>query len=79
MAKRIVVVGGGIGGTTVANRIRRALEPEVASGQVQIQLVDREGVHAYQPGYLMVVFEKMRPEETRRDESQLLHRSIQLL
>ncbi len=79
MAKRIVIVGGGIGGTTVANRIRRALEPEVASGQVQIQLVDREGVHAYQPGYLMVVFEKMRPEETRRDESQLLHRSIQLV
>ncbi len=79
MAKRVVVVGGGIGGTTVANRIRRALESEVAGGQVQIQLVDREGIHAYQPGYLMVVFEKMRPEETRRDESQLLHRSIQLV
>ncbi len=79
MAKRVVVVGGGIGGTTVANRIRRALDAEVASGQVSIQLVDREGVHAYQPGYLMVVFEKMRPEETQRDESQLLHRSVQLV
>ncbi len=79
MTKRVVVLGGGIGGTTVANRIRKAVEGEVASGQVQIQLVDREGVHAYQPGYLMVVFEKMRPEETRRDESALLHRSIQLV
>ena len=77
--KRVVVLGGGIGGTTVANRIRKTLESEVASGQVQIQLIDREGVHAYQPGYLMVVFEKMRPEETRRDESLLLHRSIQLV
>ena len=79
MAKRVVVLGGGIGGTTVANRIRKALEAEVAGGQVQIQLVDREGIHAYQPGYLMVVFDKMRPEETRRDESQLLHHSIQLV
>ena len=77
--KRVVVLGGGIGGTTVANRIRKALETEVANGQAQIQLIDREGVHAYQPGYLMVVFEKMRPEETRRDESLLLHRSIQLV
>lgn len=79
MVKQVVVVGGGIGGTTVANRIRKSLESEVAGGLVQIQLVDREGVHAYQPGYLMVVFEKMRPEETRRDERQLLHRSIQLV
>ena len=55
--KRVVVLGGGIGGTTVANRIRKTLESEVGSGQVQIQLIDREGVHAYQPGYLMVVFE----------------------
>ena len=77
--KRVVILGGGIGGTTVANRIRKALEGEVATGQVQIQLVDREGIHAYQPGYLMVVFEKMRPEETRRDEAQLLHKSIQLV
>ncbi len=79
MVKQVVIVGGGIGGTTVANRIRRSLESEVASGQVQIQLIDREGVHAYQPGYLMVVFDKMRPEETRRDERQLLHRSVQLV
>ncbi len=77
--KRVIVLGGGIGGTTVANRIRKGLEAEVAAGQTQIQLVDREGIHAYQPGYLMVVFDKMRPEETKRDESGLLHRSIQLV
>ncbi len=79
MTKRVVVLGGGIGGTTAANRIRKALETEVASGQVQIHLIDREGIHAYQPGYLMVVFDKMRPEETRREESGLLHRSVQLV
>ncbi len=79
MAKRVVILGGGIGGTTVANRIRKALEGEVAAGQVQLALIDREGIHAYQPGYLMVVFDKMRPEEVRREEARLLHRSIQLI
>ena len=79
MAKRVVILGGGIGGTTVANRIRKALEGEVATGQVQLALIDREGIHAYQPGYLMVVFDKMRPEEVRREEARLLHRSIQLI
>ncbi len=77
--KRVVVLGGGIGGTTVANRIRRLLANEVASGQVRLQVVDREGIHAYQPGYLMVVFDKMQPEETRQDEGNLLHRSIELV
>ncbi len=77
--KRVVVLGGGIGGTTVANRIRRLLANEVAGGQVQIQVVDREGIHAYQPGFLMVVFDKMRPEETKQAESHLLHRSIELV
>ena len=77
--KRIVVLGGGIGGTTVANRIQRQLQAEVASGHARIQVVDREGIHAYQPGYLMVVFDKMQPDETRQDERQLLHRSIELV
>jgi sulfide:quinone oxidoreductase len=77
--KRIVVLGGGIGGTTVANRIQRLLSREVEQGQVEISVVDKEGIHAYQPGYLMVVFDKMRPEETRQEESRLLHRSIRLV
>ncbi len=77
--KRIVVLGGGIGGTTVANRIQRLLAPEVETGQVEISVVDKEGIHAYQPGYLMVVFDKMRPEETRQDEARLLHRNIRLV
>ncbi len=77
--KRIVVLGGGIGGTTVANRIQRLLAREIEQGQVQLEVVDRDGIHAYQPGYLMVVFDKMRAEETRQDEARLLHRSIRLV
>jgi len=50
--KRIVILGGGTGGTLVANRLRRAYRPEVA----EIIVVDRDGDHVYQPGLLFVPF-----------------------
>ena len=37
--KRIVILGGGTGGTLVANRLRRAYRP----GAVEIVVVDRDG------------------------------------
>ena len=37
--KRIVILGGGTGGTLVANRLRRAFRPEAA----EIIVVDRDG------------------------------------
>jgi sulfide:quinone oxidoreductase len=50
--KRIVILGGGTGGTLVANRLRRAYRPEAA----EIIVVDRDGDHVYQPGLLFVPF-----------------------
>ena len=50
--KRIVILGGGTGGTLVANRLRRACRPEA----VEIIVVDRDGDHVYQPGLLFVPF-----------------------
>ena len=50
--KRIVILGGGTGGTLVANRLRRAYRP----GAVEIVVVDRDGDHVYQPGLLFVPF-----------------------
>jgi len=50
--KRIVIVGGGTGGTLVANRLRRAYRPEAA----EIVVVDRDDRHVYQPGLLFVPF-----------------------
>jgi sulfide:quinone oxidoreductase len=50
--KRIVILGGGTGGTLVANRLRRFYRP----GAVEIVVVDRDGDHVYQPGLLFVPF-----------------------
>jgi sulfide:quinone oxidoreductase len=48
---KIVVLGGGTGGTIVANRLRRALGDDVV-----ITVVDQDNDHVYQPGLLFVPF-----------------------
>jgi sulfide:quinone oxidoreductase len=52
MAHRIVILGGGTGGTMIANRLRRRFDEDEAS----IAVVDRDDVHVYQPGLLFVPF-----------------------
>ena len=50
--RRIVILGGGTGGTMVANRLRRRLDGDDA----EIHVVDRDDRHVYQPGLLFVPF-----------------------
>ena len=52
MSERIVILGGGTGGTMMANRLRRISTPE----QAEIAVVDRDHRHVYQPGLLFVTF-----------------------
>ncbi|HXG77070.1 MAG TPA: FAD/NAD(P)-binding oxidoreductase [Gaiellaceae bacterium] len=49
---RIVILGGGTGGTMMANRLRRRYDPD----DVAIAVVDRDDRHVYQPGLLFVPF-----------------------
>lgn len=50
--KRIVILGGGTGGTMTANRLRRRFDLDEA----EIHVVDRDDRHVYQPGLLFVPF-----------------------
>ena len=50
--KRIVVLGGGTGGTMTANRLRRRFD----EAEAEIHVVDRDDRHVYQPGLLFVPF-----------------------
>ncbi len=50
--KRIVILGGGTGGTITANRLRRRFDADEA----EIHVVDRDDRHVYQPGLLFVPF-----------------------
>jgi sulfide:quinone oxidoreductase len=72
MTKRIVILGGGTGGTLAANRLRRAHGPE----ELRITVVDQDDVHVYQPGLLFVPFGMAAPSDIVRPRAQQLHRGI---
>jgi sulfide:quinone oxidoreductase len=71
MTKRVVILGGGTGGTLAANRLRRGLPDSVT-----ITVVDRDGDHLYQPGLLFVPFGLARPEGLVRSRARQLRRGI---
>jgi len=51
MCQKILILGGGTGGTMLANRLQRSFGEDV-----QITVVDRDDQHVYQPGLLFVPF-----------------------
>jgi sulfide:quinone oxidoreductase len=71
MTKRVVILGGGTGGTLAANRLRRELPDNVT-----ITVVDRDNNHLYQPGLLFVPFGLARPERIVRSRARQLRRGI---
>lgn len=54
MAKNILIVGGGLSGTIVANGLCRQLSKELRDGKVGITLLGTSDQHLYQPGLLYV-------------------------
>jgi sulfide:quinone oxidoreductase len=68
MRRRIVVLGGGTGGTLTANRLRR----EYPVTEVGITVVDQDGRHVYQPGLLFVPFGLAHSEDIVRDRARQL-------
>lgn len=69
---RIVVVGGGVGGTIFANNLARRLSGEIAQGRVQLAMLSASDRHVYQPGWLYVALGRMAPEELEREQASLL-------
>jgi sulfide:quinone oxidoreductase len=72
--RRVVVLGGGTGGTLIANRLRRRTREFDHTGDaVSIIVVDQDDEHLYQPGLLFVPFGLADPSEiVRPRERQLL-------
>jgi sulfide:quinone oxidoreductase len=70
--KRIVVLGGGTGGTMTANRLRRRFDPDEA----EIHVVDRDDRHVYQPGLLFVPFGLAQVDEIVRPRRRQLRNGI---
>jgi sulfide:quinone oxidoreductase len=72
MAKRLVILGGGTGGTLLANRLRRHLDAD----ELQIDVVDRDDRHVYQPGLLFVPFGLADPDEIVRPRRRQLRKDV---
>ncbi|HVX21672.1 MAG TPA: FAD/NAD(P)-binding oxidoreductase [Acidimicrobiales bacterium] len=72
MARRVVVLGGGTGGTVAANRLRRT-----AGSEVEIVVVDADDRHLYQPGLLFVPFGLAPPARLVRSRAAQLRSGIE--
>jgi sulfide:quinone oxidoreductase len=70
--KRIVILGGGTGGTITANRLRKRFDADEA----EIHVVDRDDRHVYQPGLLFVPFGLAQVDEIVRPRRRQLRNGV---
>jgi sulfide:quinone oxidoreductase len=75
---KILIVGGGMGGTILANNLARRLQGEVKSGKARLTMLTASDKHVYQPGLLYLAFGRMAPDELYRDQASLLEACIGL-
>jgi sulfide:quinone oxidoreductase len=71
--KRVAIIGGGTGGTLVANRLRRQHPAEA----LEIVVIDRDDRHVYQPGLLFVPFGLEDPDGIVRSRREQLHKGVE--
>ncbi len=76
---RIVILGGGVGGTLTANLLARRLRRRVDARTVDITVVDRGGQHVYQPGFMYIAMGGERAANLQRPERSLLDRRVRLV
>jgi sulfide:quinone oxidoreductase len=76
--QRIVILGGGVGGTLVANLVSRKLKHQIDRGDVSVTVVDEGGVHTYQPGFMYIAMNGEPAERLTRRERSLLDDRVRL-
>jgi sulfide:quinone oxidoreductase len=73
---KILIVGGGMGGTILGNNLARRLASEIKSGKAEITMLSASDRHMYQPGLLYLAVGRMMPDELYRDQKSLLEPGI---
>lgn len=79
MSKNVVIVGGGTGGTMVANHIARTMRTEIKRGDVTVTQITDQAQHVYQPSFLFVAVNHARVEDYTRSQKSLLSSGVKLL
>ena len=75
MKKQLLVLGAGTAGTMIVNKLRRRLD----AAEWNITVVDRDDVHPYQPGYLLLPFGTYSPDQITRPRHTLLPDGVDFL
>ena len=78
MTDRIVILGGGTGGTVLANNLAERLGPEIDRGDVKVTLINDDPEHVYKPVWLYVPFGKRETEDGRRPLADLVDDRVEL-
>ena len=78
MTEHVVIVGGGTGGTVLANDLADRFEPELDAGDVCVTLVNDDPDHVYKPVWLYVPFGQREPDDGRRSLVGLVDDAINL-
>lgn len=77
--KNIIILGGGTGGTMVANHLVKRLRSDITQGDLQIMMITEAEQHIYQPGYLFVAFGLENPKHYVQEQRNLVSPYIQLI
>jgi sulfide:quinone oxidoreductase len=76
---RVLILGGGVGGTIVANLLARKLRRQIEDEDVEVTVVDRLGNHLYQPGYMYIALGDEQERNLSRPERSLLDGRVKLV
>lgn len=78
MTERVVIVGGGTGGSVLANDLADRLESELDAGDVEVTLVNDGPDHVYKPVWLYVPFGQRETADGRRRLDELVDDAVDL-
>ena len=77
--ERILILGGGVGGTLTANLLSRKLKKRIDRGDVEVTVVDATGSHVYQPGFMYIAMGGERADKLAKRERALLDHRVRLI
>jgi len=77
--QNILILGGGVGGTLVANLISRKIKRQIDAGEARVTVVDERGQHVYQPGFMYIAMGNEDPKSLRKPERRLLDDRVHLV
>ena len=73
--KRILILGGGTAGTTMSNKLRKALSRE----EWKITVIDKHKTHYYQPGFLFIPFGTYNRQDVEKPKKDFFPTGVEVI